>query len=158
MDTKPTIHLIDPVQSNPKISSAPWPVIMVVIVAIVAGIGTGYVVGTNKGTTMGSITGGSSSETEGSDISDEKAIDTAGVKDEKIFKDKAEGILLEGGIEGEGAFHLERPGGATQTAYLTSTTVDLSPFVGKKIRVWGKTFQGKKAGWLMDVGYVEVLR
>jgi hypothetical protein len=41
--------------------------------------------------------------------------------------------------------------------YLTSSTVDLSPFVGKKVRVWGQTFTGQKAGWLMDVGLVEVL-
>ncbi len=66
--------------------------------------------------------------------------------------------MREGGIEGEGAFHLERTGGKSQTAYLTSTTVDLEPYIGKKVRVLGKTFAGKKAGWLMDVGYVEVLQ
>jgi hypothetical protein len=37
---------------------------------------------------------------------------TVGVKDEKKFKDKAEGILKEGSIDGEENFHLERPGGA----------------------------------------------
>jgi hypothetical protein len=29
--------------------------------------------------------------------------------------------------------------------------------VGKKVRVYGQTFAGQKAGWLMDVGYIEVL-
>jgi len=82
---------------------------------------------------------------------------TAGIVDKKTFKDKAEGILKEGGIDGEGSFHLERPGGVSQNAYLTSSTVDLSKYIGKKVRVWGVTFQGQKAGWLMDVGYVEVL-
>jgi len=84
----------------------------------------------------------------------EKAV---GVADKKTFKDQAEGILREGGIDGEGNFHLERPGGESQNVYLTSTTVDLSPFVGKKVRVWGQTFSGEKAGWLMDVGLVEIL-
>jgi len=81
----------------------------------------------------------------------------AGIIDKKIFKDKAEGILKEGGIDGEGNFHLERPGGPSQNVYLTSSTVDLSLYVGKKVRVYGQTFAGQKAGWLMDVGYIEVL-
>jgi hypothetical protein len=25
------------------------------------------------------------------------------------------------------------------------------------VRVWGQTFSGEKAGWLMDVGLVEIL-
>lgn len=83
---------------------------------------------------------------------------TAGIADKKTFKDKAEGILKEGGIDGEGNFHLERPGGKSQNAYLTSSTVDLAQYVGKKIRVWGQTFTAEKAGWLMDVGLVEVLQ
>ncbi|OGK33069.1 hypothetical protein A3F58_03495 [Candidatus Roizmanbacteria bacterium RIFCSPHIGHO2_12_FULL_37_9b] len=83
---------------------------------------------------------------------------TAGIADKKTFKDRAEGILKEGGLDGEGNFHLERPGGESQNVYLTSTTVDLSQYTGKKIRVWGETFQAEKAGWLMDVGLVEVLQ
>ena len=83
---------------------------------------------------------------------------TAGIADKKTFKDKAEGILKEGGLDGEGNFHLERPGGESQNVYLTSTTVDLSQYTGKKIRVWGETFSAEKAGWLMDVGLVEVLQ
>ncbi len=83
---------------------------------------------------------------------------TVGIADKKTFKDKAEGMLKEGGADGEGSFHLERPGGVSQNVYLTSTTVDLSGYVGKKVRVWGETFQAEKAGWLMDVGLVEVLQ
>ncbi|MDO9028114.1 MAG: hypothetical protein Q7U68_04545 [Candidatus Roizmanbacteria bacterium] len=81
---------------------------------------------------------------------------TAGIVDKKTFKDSVEGILREGGIDGEGNFHLERPGGVSQNVYLTSTTVDLSNYIGKKVKVWGQTFQGEKAGWLMDVGSVEI--
>lgn len=80
-----------------------------------------------------------------------------GVDDPKAYPDAAEGSLKEGGIEGEGAFHLVRPGGDSQNVYLTSSTVDLSQFIGKKIKVWGKTQTAQYAGWLMDVGKVEVL-
>lgn len=81
----------------------------------------------------------------------------AGIADKKTFKDKAEGTLKEGGIDGEGNFHLVRPGGVSQNVYLTSSTVDLAQYIGKKVRVHGETFNGQKAGWLMDVGLVEVL-
>ena len=81
---------------------------------------------------------------------------SAGIVDKKTFKDSVEGILREGGIDGEGNFHIERPGGVSQNAYLTSSTVDLSNYVGKKVKVWGQTFSGQTAGWLMDVGLVEV--
>lgn len=81
----------------------------------------------------------------------------AGVLDTKKFPDKAEGALKDGGIEGEGSFHLERPGGESQNVYLTSSTVDLSEYIGKKVRVRGETQKAQKAGWLMDVGYVEIL-
>lgn len=81
---------------------------------------------------------------------------SAGIVDKKTFKDSVEGILREGGIDGEGNFHIERPGGESQNAYLTSSTVDLSGYVGKKVKVWGQTFSGQKAGWLMDVGLVEI--
>ena len=81
---------------------------------------------------------------------------SAGIVDKKTFKDSIIGLLKEGGMEGEGNFHLERPGGVSQNVYLTSSTVDLSKYLGKKVKVWGQTFQGQKAGWLMDVGLVEI--
>lgn len=80
-----------------------------------------------------------------------------GSNDTGTFKDTVEGKLKEGGIDGEGQFHLERPGGESQNVYLTSSLVDLSLFVNKKIKVWGETQKAQKAGWLMDVGRVEVL-
>lgn len=81
----------------------------------------------------------------------------AGVVDKETFRDTAEGILKEGGIDGEGHFHLERPGGSSQNVYLTSITVDLSKYLDKKVRVWGETYSAEKAGWLMDVGFIEVI-
>lgn len=80
-----------------------------------------------------------------------------GSKDTGAFPDSAVGILEKGGIDGEGTHKLVREGGESQTAYLTSSLVDLDPLVGKKIQVWGETFKAQKAGWLMDVGRVKVL-
>lgn len=79
----------------------------------------------------------------------------SGVVDKSTFKDSATGIMKDGGIDGEGSFHLERPGGVSQNVYLTSSTVDLSKFIGKQVTVWGQTMQARTAGWLMDVGLVE---
>jgi hypothetical protein len=80
-----------------------------------------------------------------------------GSTDSKIFKDSTEGILKKGGIDGEGTHHLVRKGGPDQTAYLTSSVIDMDQFVGKKVKVWGETFKAEKAGWLMDVGRLELL-
>jgi len=118
----------------------------IIVIALVLGVGIGYVASHfQKGT------GGSSQ------VSNAPVKQTIGIADKKTFKDNAEGILKEGGIGDEGSFHLERPGGASQNVYLTSSTVDLSQYVGKKVRVWGQTNSAQKAGWLMDVGLVEVL-
>ena len=82
---------------------------------------------------------------------------TGGLPAEKVLRDSAEGTLESGGIDGEGTHKLIRPGGVSQTVYLTSSLLDLEQYVGKKVKVWGETFAAKKAGWLMDVGKVEVL-
>jgi hypothetical protein len=79
-----------------------------------------------------------------------------GSADASSFKDNAEGYLEAGGIDGEGSQHLLRAGGASQTVYLTSSVTDLSKFEGMQVKVWGETFKGQKAGWLMDVGRVQV--
>jgi hypothetical protein len=79
------------------------------------------------------------------------------VADESVFKDTAEGTLVEGGIEGEGTHHLDRGTGPQKYVYLTSSVIDLQSFVGKKVEVWGETLAGKEAGWLMDVGKVKVI-
>ena len=85
-----------------------------------------------------------------------KAGDIFGSEDDN-FKDEAEGYLEAGGIDGEGSHKLLRPGGASQTVYLTSSVTDLDKFVGMEVKVYGETYQGQKAGWLMDVGKVKVI-
>jgi hypothetical protein len=79
-----------------------------------------------------------------------------GIMDEETFSDTAEGTLEKGGINGEGSHHLVREGGESQNVYLTSSILDLDQFVGKKVKVWGETFEAQKAGWLMDVGRLEI--
>jgi len=76
---------------------------------------------------------------------------------DEVFKDTAVGVLEKNGVAGEGTHRLIREGGESQTAYLTSSVLDLDLFVGHKVQVWGETFAAQKAGWLMDVGKVKVL-
>lgn len=85
-----------------------------------------------------------------------KVGDIIGTKD-NTFKDSAEGVLVKGGIDGEGSHHLMRPGGPAQNVYLTSSVLDLDELENHKVKVWGETFAAQKAGWLMDVGRVEVV-
>ena len=125
----------------------PFPVIILICAVTIAIGGVGGFMMVKKSPTA------TTSSDKGSVIKTDKA---AGVADKKTFKDSAEGTLREGGMEGEGNFHLERAGGVSQNAYLTSSTVDLSKYIGKKVKVWGQTFTGQKAGWLMDVGLVEI--
>jgi len=87
---------------------------------------------------------------------DSGSVKSAGIVDEKEFPDKAEGSLKPGSIEGEGTHYLERKGGKSQNVYLTSSAVDLSLFEGKKVKIMGKTYSTQKAGWFMDVGYIEL--
>jgi hypothetical protein len=123
-------------------------------VVVLAGIGTGYAlhaffpIGGSAGssTTVPVTLGAEQIEVGG----------VYGAQDEQEFPDLAEGVLVKGGIEGEGSHHLVRPGGKNQYVYLTSTVLDLDLFEGARIKVWGETFDAQKAGWLMDAGRVEV--
>lgn len=141
-------NLIHDLGTEPKQTQGMKQFILIIIIALVGGIFTGFVLSKTKNSDNASKT-----------TSNAKVVESVGIADKKTFKDNAEGIMKEGGIDGEGTYHLERKkGDASQNAYLTSSTVDLSQFIGKKVRVWGETFQGEKAGWLMDVGLVEVLQ
>ncbi len=126
---------------------------LITFLAVIAllGIGTGFVLGKQNSTA------GKNVPLSKSDNPSEKG-KVFGSDDKETFKDTAEGIVKKGGIEGEGQYHLERPpGGEDQYVYMTSSSVDLSEFINKKIKVWGQTQTAQKAGWLMDVGRVEVL-
>lgn len=75
----------------------------------------------------------------------------------KAFTDTATGTLEKGSINGEGTHILNRPGGATQRASLTSSVVDLDLFVGKKVEVKGQTNASTKTSWLLDVGTIKIV-
>jgi len=146
-DSSGLIHQIDgdtsttnPVNSKPIL-------VITIFVMLFTGILTGYLLSKLN----------QNKKTSGNTATISNVPKTAGTLNKEIFKDKTEGLLKEGGIDGEGNFHLERPGGLSQNVYLTSSTIDLAGYIGKKVRVWGATFKGQLAGWLMDVGYIEVL-
>jgi hypothetical protein len=148
----------DPLVANPKVSEDEHmnsvftkSLFIFLIVAAILGAITGYLLG-NKGTSSGNTLTSGTVNT--STIAKGTIV---GSNDTKTFKDVATGTLKNGGIDGEGQFHLVRVGGDSQNVYLTSSSVDLSKFVDKKIKVWGQTQAAKYAGWLMDVGRLEVL-
>lgn len=132
------------------------PLVLVVIFTLILGIGTGFLAAQTSGSIGGSGKG-PLSVNESEDSGDIKKGATFGVEDTEQFPDDAEGIVREGGVEGEGAYHLERPGGESQNVYMTSSILDLSQFVGRKVKVWGATYGAETAGWFMDVGFVEIL-
>jgi hypothetical protein len=138
--------------SKDKIMKSKTPLILFIILGLL-GIATGYVFAQAIGGGSVQVAGPNGQVTTTSVTKGQ----IYGSKDEKTFKDSAEGVLKKGGIDGEGAYHLERPGGDSQNVYLTSSVVDLSPFIGKKVKVWGETNAAQKAGWLMDVGRLQIL-
>lgn len=136
--------------SSPQRSKKPLLPLLIAIV-IILGITSGYLASNGKksgGSTIQTGTINSSDITVGSEF---------GGKDESVFKDQAIGVIEAGGIDGEGTHKLLREGGASQTVYLTSSTLDLESFNGRKVQIWGETFRAQKAGWLMDVGRLKVL-
>ncbi len=133
-----------------KITGKPALVVMVVLL-VLAGVGTGWLLSRKQGKKLGISPGGIAAP--GVKTSTKEV----GLADESTFRDSAEGVLEEGGIEGEGTHHLVREGGESQYVYLTSTVIDLDSFKGKKIQVWGETIAGRTAGWLMDVGRVKII-
>lgn len=131
---------------------------IIAIVAVIAGVGTGYGGYKLSSQSASSIKLGKQDELERVATSDQIQVgDVFGVQDEETFSDPAQGYLEAGGINGEGTHKLLRPGGESQTVYLTSSITDLDQFVGMEVKIMGETFKGQKAGWLMDVGRVEVL-
>ncbi len=123
-------------------------IIAVYLVLVVMGTGTGYLL---SGKTMGFSNGVNAPV-----IESDSSKKVYGVADKETFPDSAVGTLEKGGIDGEGTHKLIRPGGPSQTVYLLSSVVDLDEFVGKTVLVSGQTIQAQKAGWLMDVGRVEI--
>ncbi len=121
-------------------------IVGVYVVVIALGVLTGYLL--SRSSVVSTVSNGAKTET----VSTGKAV---GSTDTTTFKDTATGVIEKGGLNGEGTHKLIRDGGPSQTAYLTSSIVDLDEYVGKKVTVWGQTMTAKKVSWLMDVGKLE---
>jgi hypothetical protein len=124
--------------------------LIVLAVFLVLGVVSGYSLFAYK--TSGTV------RLAGRDVEVVKTATEEGVKDASTFRDTATGVLAEndGQLTDEGTHILTR-GDASQNVYLTSSVIDLAKYKDKKVQVWGETFQGQKAGWLMDVGRIKVL-
>lgn len=154
-DNQFSAGLVKPLETQKPMSKSSYTgFIVAAIIAVLAGIGTGY--GSFK--LYAKSTNGSSSVQQVATAGSIKDGDIFGSTDKDSFKDSARGFLEAGGLENEGTHHLLREGGPTQTVYLTSSVTDLSKLEGMEVEVWGETFKGQKAGWLMDVGRVQVVR
>lgn len=124
--------------------------LLLILVVIGAGIATGIVFSVmNK-----------SQASKGEVISEEDLSPEIKENLAQTFKDEAEGTLEKNDDldkYAQGTHKLIRPGGEDQTAYLTSSVLDLDTYVGQKIKVYGETFGSSQVGWLMDVGKVEIV-
>jgi len=122
----------------------------VLIVVAILGIGTGY------GLTQVSSSSGKKLIPLPNVSSAEKGKNVC-TTNTGFIKDTAEGTLADGGIEGEGQYHLV-PSRRRQPKWsiMTSSTVDLSQFIGKKIKVWEHPLLNMQVGSWMS-GKVEVL-
>lgn len=152
---KKLLHSLDekPTNNYPRAMNK---TVIALLLLTLAGIASGYGIAKfRRGASI--LPGQGLKSTEEAAQSGVKVGDIVGVQDEATFKDSAEGVLVEGGVNGEGSHHLLREGGPSQNVYLTSSIVDLNLFTGHKVKVWGETFAAQKAGWLMDVGRVKVL-
>ncbi len=150
--------LIKEKQMNSNMKKNKTTFLIAAIIAILAGTGTGY--GAFKLKAKSSVSGkDGSGPTPIQQVATEKIKvgDVFGVQDVETFKDSAEGYLQKGGIDDEGSHQLLRPGGISQTVFLVSSITDLDKFEGMQVKIWGETFKAQKAGWLMDVGRVEIV-
>lgn len=151
---QPTFHSLEPQKHNQNTverkQSPMIPVISVVLLACITGGLSGVTVA--KYRTSTTATTGTVQMKQGSGVNK----NAFGTKNIKLYPDNAEGIMKKGGVDGEGTHHLERKGGPSQNVYITSSAVNLNQFVNKKVKVWGKTYSAQTAGWLMDIGYLEL--
>ncbi|HEX7017402.1 MAG TPA: hypothetical protein VF209_00645 [Patescibacteria group bacterium] len=152
------LHSFDTTPSAKPMKSSTLKLTLILsAIAIVAGIGTGYGAFRLQGNASSLALPGSNAPIQQVAEGAVKAGDVFGVPDKETFKDSAQGYLEIGGIDGEGSHKLLRPGGDSQTVYLTSSVTDLDKFDGMEVKVWGETFKAQTAGWLMDVGRVEIV-
>lgn len=125
--------------------------IIIVLVIVTLGIVSGLVAASRQKSTTQTAAQGENQQTS-KQISETLA---------QTFRDEAEGTIQKNDKldkYSQGTHKLMRPGGESQTAYLTSSVLDLDQYVGKEVKVFGETFGSSQVGWLMDVGKVEEIK
>jgi hypothetical protein len=154
--------------SSPKLSPAPdtksTPLLSVkiLLIVLVIAVGTGYLISRlvpYSASKNASLLSGESGAISTENITDKSAIEVGKLYGDTstVFKDSAVGIIEKGSINGVGTHILNREGGDSQRASLTSSVVDLDLFIGRKVEVKGETNASKQTSWLLDVGSVKVL-
>lgn len=134
----------------PKSQLSKFLPIVIIIVVVAAGILSGLILSSRKKTL----------QTQESAIAEEELNPQQKESFTKTFRDQAEGVIEKNDKldkYAQGTHMLIRPGGESQTAYLTSSVLDLDQYLGKKVKVYGETFGSSQVGWLMDVGKVELV-
>lgn len=119
--------------------------VAVLIISVIAGVGTGYLMASSGGTRIPLIT---------------KTPEHA-AEDAKTFRDFAEGKITKrpegkSSESGKGTHILVRDG-ATPVD-LTSSVLDLSEYENKKVKIFGETNRLPGAPWFMDVGRIEIIQ
>lgn len=143
----PVLSPKEVVHKLPESNSSKMKSIVIGLVVVLIGVGTGYLLSGASAKESGPVP--TSNIAEGSK--------TAAV-DESSLSEPEVGILNEGGIEGEGTHYLDRGAGADKYIYLLSTVLNLDSFVGKKVEIRGHTLGAEKARWLMDVGRIKEVK
>lgn len=120
--------------------------VSVLIAAVLLGLGSGYIFA--KQASVSNVP---------KDSANTSVSAKSAAADTQTFRDFAEGVIQNkptGSAYDEGTHILVRDGAASVA--LTSSVVDLSQYVGKKVKVYGETQKALKEGWLMDVGRVDI--
>lgn len=135
----------------------------VLLIILVIAVGLGYFISRIaplSGSKTASLLLGQQNAISTENITDKSTIEVGKLYGDTatIFKDAATGTVEKGSINGVGTHILNREGGATQRASLTSSVVDLDLFVDRRVEVKGETNASKQTSWLLDVGSVKVLQ
>ena len=138
-------------------SKAPYIIIVVLAIGIGFGLSRLWPLSSPNTNLVTTITQGNVTSADDIKSADQLVVGQSYGDTGKTFTDTATGTLVKGGINGEGTHTLQREGGKSQYAALTSSTVDLDLFVGKKVEIKGETNASTKAGWFLDVGIIKIL-
>lgn len=141
--------------NNMKSKTKNLTTILLATVVVILGVGTGF--GLSRVTAGKQVSSTPTVDTSTpTDSSEVKSGETYGSSSD-TFIDEAKGVIIDGGINGEGTHRLLRPGGESQIICLTSSVIDLDLFIDHEISIWGgETFDTQTCGWFMDVGRVTV--